>query len=184
MIVMYLVRQPGHADLYWGGVALYGAVAVAMATSAATLWRRDRFSNWLWAASAVDMMAMTYMALPADDRDDGLTYAFVIYLAAEVVTWLSDPLPRLCARQVRALVRRRGSDLVAGVPAAGGETRSGTMKQAPLRPVVSSAAACESIRLVADVTLGVRVTLAVMSASMGWMLVAMQTMHMAAGPIT
>lgn len=32
MIVMYLVPQMGHADLYWGGVVLYGTIAVMAAS--------------------------------------------------------------------------------------------------------------------------------------------------------
>lgn len=181
MITMFVVREPAHVGLYWGGVALFGALALAMVLGGAALWRRDRLLNWLWAGSTVDMVAMTYMALPNDKRDLGLTLVLVAYLTVEVVVWLTDPLPRMLARQVHTLVQRRAPELVPAADA--GTLAVAATRPRAARPAVASDSSCESMRLVADVNGWVRVTLAVMSASMGWMLLAMQTMHMVGMPM-
>lgn len=170
MITMYALPQPGHADLYWGGVGFYGALTAVMAVTGARWWRRDRLLNWLWAATTVDMAAMTYMALPAADRPATISYLAIAYLAVEVVIWLSDPVPRL-----RALLRTRTPQ--PRPDPAPPPTGGGTATRARPAYRATTAAERESVRLAADVTVAVRATLAVMSASMIWMLLAMQTMQ-------
>lgn len=178
MVAMYAVRQHGHTGLYWVEAVLYAILTVAVGLGGAALWRRDRMVNWLWAASTVDLLAMTYMALPAADRDAGVTYSFVAYLVIEALVWLSDPLPRL----VRKGACREGDTGVAAARRNDAELGA-TLTRPRVRQTVSSDAACGSMRLVTDVPVAVRLTLVVMSASMGWMLVAMQTMRMTGGPM-
>lgn len=178
MVAMYAVSQQGHAGLYWIEAVLYAALTVAGGLGGVALWRRDRVLNWLWLASTVDLLAMTYMALPAADRDEGVTYSFVAYLVVEALVWLSDPLSRL-ARKAAC----REEDTAVAAAGRNGAAQVATLTRPRVRQTVSSDPACGSMRLVADVPVAVRLTLVVMSASMGWMLVAMQTMRMTGVPM-
>lgn len=181
MITMFLVPPAGHTSLYWAGVVLFGAATIAAGLGAAMLWHRDKLMNWLWAGATVDMLAMTYMTLPTHDRDETLTYLFVAYLAVEVVIWLSNPLPRWFTRQMTT-IPQSDPDISGPRTQPDPVTPAGTLSLTRLKSH-HTGETCESMRLVADVTIGVRITLAVMSASMGWMLIAMQTMQATGMPM-
>ncbi len=178
MIAMYAVPQQGHEVVYDVGVVVFGALALVMIGVGARWWRQERVLNWLWAASAMDMLVMAYMTLPAAERDVVLTTVALAYLGVEIVIWLSDPVPRL-----RSLLHRRALAPTGPPPTSGVVAERAGEPSVDAGPAVAAAedrsveaAECETVRLAADVTIAVRVTLAVMSASMVWMLLAMSTM--------
>ncbi len=165
MIAMYLLPQADHPHLYWGGVALYGALTLAAGAYAATAWSGAGAPSWPWLASTVDMAVMTYMSLPRDDRPAWITYVAIAYLLVETLLWLVATAPSAAPP----------SDL----PEAAADERTDGATATAVRTRPSALARLN--RPESDVTLGVRTTLAIMSLSMAWMLLAMQTMHMAGG---
>lgn len=166
MITMYVLPQSAHPDLYQGGVAVFGVLTIAAGISLSNDLAQTKRPSWLWLATMLDMAIMTYMSTSARHWVAVITYLAVAYLVVEAVLWITARIP----------------DPVGPAPAGelheqqtpGSVSRGGV--QTLTRPIV----ALWHNRPESDVTSGVRVTLAVMSLSMIWMLIAMQNMHMIA----
>ncbi|WP_216205373.1 DUF5134 domain-containing protein [Amycolatopsis aidingensis] len=87
MVAMYLLPRMGNEGLYQAGLALFALVTVALVAGAVLIRRGEGVLNPLWLAAAVDMLAMTYMLLPMSSRFAPVTYLFVGYLGAQAVAW-------------------------------------------------------------------------------------------------
>ncbi|ASU81359.1 DUF5134 domain-containing protein [Actinopolyspora erythraea] len=170
MALMYLLPRMQHPELYRAGLVLFALVALAQAVTTVALRAREGAVNPLWLLSTVDMLAMVYMLLPPATRPDWLNWVFVVYLACQAVayglgTW--DRLP--------VFTSRAPTSVAAGAATAAPEhTRDHEHTVTPLtaEPAPDPAAG-PVVGLVAHSSLGVRVTLAVMAASMAYMLAVM-----------
>lgn len=165
MIAMYLLPQADFPDLYWGGVAVFGLLTISAGFFLVNAWMRTQRLSWVWLATTLDIAIMTYMSTPARQWAALLTYLVVAYLVVETLLWLTARIPD------------SGGPARAGAPAEQHTLDSTTSHGGVLiltRPIV----ALWHNRPESDVTTGVRLTLAVMSLSMAWMLIAMQNMQM------
>lgn len=148
MMLMYLLPRASMSASgpYTAGLVLFAALAVVVLVTAGVLWWREGAFNALWAASALDLFAMTYMLLPMPARTSLVGYAFIVYLTASALAWAFDLPGRVLAPQ----------------PVSPG----GAVASMPPEDVPES-------RLTADSGRDVPPSLAVMAASMAYMLVAM-----------
>lgn len=154
MALMYLLPRMAHPGLYEAGLVAFLLLAVAMAAVVALVWRREDVLNPLWVAAAVDLMAMTYMFVPTTSRPAQVTFLLMLYLGSQAVAWLMglwNRVPNLSPEPFRV------SDAAS---ANVGEVDS---VQRPER----------AVGLQATASLSVRSTLAVMAASMAYMLAVM-----------
>jgi hypothetical protein len=163
MIAMYLLPQTDHPDLYRAGVLAFGLITVAAGFSLVRAWTRTRRLSWVWLATSLDMAIMTYMSTPADHFPAILTYLAAAYLLFEALLWLSARIPDPGAPT------RPGASTEQQTP--------GTASHGAVLTLTRPIIALWNNRPESDVTTGVRLTLAVMSLSMTWMLVAMQNMQ-------
>lgn len=147
MVVMYLLP---HLTRQVPGAALFAVLTASSAGAAIVFRYREGVLNPLWVASAVDMLAMTYMLLPAAVRPAWLTGVFVTYLTVQVGMWALGLWDRTPAFH-----------------------RSGGAEPAVLDVPPSNAAPTAVVGLRAHSTPTVRLSLAAMTASMAYMLVAM-----------
>ncbi|HVV11998.1 MAG TPA: DUF5134 domain-containing protein [Amycolatopsis sp.] len=145
MAAMYLLPRMDHQALYRSGLALYVVVAVALAATTAAHWRREAVVNPLWVASTLDVVVMVYMLLPV--RTPTVSGVFVVYLAGQAVAWALGLWSRVPA------LRPVPADGTAGTEPGGSATVAVGLT-AHSSPIVLS-------------------TLAVMAASMAYMLIAM-----------
>lgn len=147
MTLMYLLPAMTHRPLYTAGTVLFAALTVTLAGATAAFRHREGVLNPLWVTSAADMLVMGYMMLPATARPGWLTSVLVGYLTIQVVVWalgLWDRAPAFRSPAPAVL------DVPANTSGAGGVATM-TAHSAPT----------------------VRISLAVMAASMAYMLVAM-----------
>lgn len=162
MMVMYLAGGMTGVGLALGGAVVFGVLTVTSAATATVLRRREHVLNPLWLATAVDMLAMTYMWLPTAARPTVLTWVFVAYLVGQMLAWATGLWSHIPVLR----------------PAAAATT-SMLATTASRQPSASSTAAAQAmgisraVGLPADPRPDVRVSLAVMAASMGYMLAAM-----------
>lgn len=162
MVVMYIPGAMAEPGLFRVGVVLFGGVAVAIAAATVVLRRREGALNPLWVVAAVDMLIMAYMWLPAAIRPAPLDYALAAYLGCQMLAWAlgrweRDPVaarPPVPAATEPTMVRA-GPGRLAGRPAA---------------PLASPPAA---VGLIAERAPVIRASLAVMAASMSYMLIVM-----------
>lgn len=167
MIVMYF--PPSMTSHWFAAVrrpclVVFGVVAVTLVTTALMTWARERNPNPLWLLAALDSVAMAYMWLPHGLRPGALTWAIVAYCALGTIAWLAGLWSRPVYRTV-TVAEPQAQAILAGRP--GAEGSAGLAEP--------SAAAVREPRhaLSAHNTIGTRVTLAVMTASMAYMLLAM-----------
>lgn len=152
MVAMYVLPVMSNATLAWSGLAIFAALTAALLLTTVLQFRREGALNPLWLATSIDMAAMAYMFLPMNAQPLLLTWVVIAYLAAHALVWLCD------------VWARAGSFTLADPP---GE---------PLPPSGGAGTAVvqrRSLGLSGKVDLSVRITLAVMAASMGYMLLAM-----------
>lgn len=154
MALMYLPPGMHHGHGSRTGVALFLGVAVATAAATAVLWRREAALNPLWVVLALDMLVMAYMWLPVAARPAGLDVALAAYLGCQVLAWALGLWDR-----VPVLARSGPAPMAAG-----------TVATAVPRPATGATA---MVGLIVHSSPAVRITLAVMVASMGYMLVVM-----------
>ncbi|WP_019854294.1 DUF5134 domain-containing protein [Actinopolyspora mortivallis] len=152
MAVMYLLPHMRHPDLYRVGLVLFALITVLELVVTVVLRSREGLVNPLWLSSTAGMLAMTYMMVPGSSRPAWLTLVFVGYLCCETVVWSLgwwERVPWLRPHGVTA-------------PAPGAATT------APGRAVLRE----RGVGLPAHCSPGVRASLAVMAASMAYMLLA------------
>lgn len=167
MALMYAL--PVMSQLVWRlvGLALFCLATVTLAVVTVVLWRREGAVNPLWLFAGVDMLTMSYMLAPWWARSAWLTVMIVVYLVGQVVAWgfgLWDRLPVFCPGR-------------AGVPSVGavaGSSRAGGRGPALLSadPDVRARPG-PVLGLTGHSTPAVRLTLAVITASMAYMLAVM-----------
>lgn len=163
MMGMYSLGM-AHSGLYRAGVVLFGVLTVVMATTAVVFGRREGVLNLLWVASAVDTLVMTYMLLPPAAQPARVSWVFVAYLACQMLAWalgLWDHVPVLQPTNRRT---------VASAPAA--VQCTGVVHAAKPAPAVLSSGD-GAVGLTAHCTPAIRISLAVMAASMAYMLAVM-----------
>lgn len=171
MVVMFLVPMHGNAGLYGALAVGFGAVAAAMALALA-LRRVAEVDRRVWAASMADQALMVYMLLPIAQRPAALTYVAAAYLVAAAAAWLVVPERFTCMTPQRGVPVR---DRPAPLDSISAQTRPAAAV-AVLGPSLATATAPHrlSVRLVSNLSAGVRLTLMVMALAMAWMLLAMQ----------
>ncbi|WP_438388265.1 DUF5134 domain-containing protein [Actinopolyspora saharensis] len=157
MAVMYLLPHMRYPGLYRAGLVLFALVALVEVVAAGVIGRREGGFNPLWGTAAAGMLIMTYMMVPVQLRPSWLTLVLVAYLCCETVIWaggLWQRLPSSCTppRRPPTGVELSTAPGAAGPAPAGGSGRG--------------------FGLVAHRSLGVRLSLAVMAASMAYMLAA------------
>lgn len=150
MLLMYLLPQMSYPGPYHAGLALFAVLTVSLIVSTALLHRREGTVSPLWIATAADMLAMTYMLLPTAARPEAVSYLLAGYLACSAIAWALGLWHRLPA-------------LAEPEPALGNGQRL------PARDARPAGA----VGLTLDSSIDVRATLAVLAASMGYMLVGM-----------
>ena len=174
MALMYLLPRMQHPDLYPAGLVLFALVTLAEATATTVLRRREGVLNPLWMLATLDMLAMTYMLLPPPTRPTWLTTAVVLYLAAQALVWSLGGWDRLP-------VFRRGSPRRTPTATRVSPNAEPDSVQhpgpAPPTPLTTDPAPENAtgpvVGLTAHSTVAVRLTLAVMTASMAYMLAVM-----------
>lgn len=157
MIGMYLLPVMTDPGLARAGLLCFAAGTVLLFACTATLGRREGGLNPVWLVTGLDMMVMTYMFLPGSARPAALTWIAVTYLVGQVGAWLAN----LWARPRRGVAVPDAPETQAAVATAQGP--GAATAAAPRRQFGLSGCAA----------LDVRITLAIMAASMAYMLAAM-----------
>jgi hypothetical protein len=168
MAAMYLLPRMAHPEVYRGGLVLYAVLTAGVITVASWFRRREQALNPIWVASAVDYLAMTYMLTPPADRPAWLNFLFAAYLAAEALMWLArgfDRLPVFTRRPVPVTPSRAAL----GPGAAPAPHAPGSEGKPPLLSAHPGPDPASPTR--SDLSVGL--SLAVMSAGMAYMLIAM-----------
>lgn len=162
MGVMYWPGSMTEPGLSRVGVVLFGGVALAMAAATAVLRRREGALNPLWVLAAVDMLIMAYMWLPATIRPSLLDYALAAYLGCQMLAWALGLWER---------------DPVTARPPAPAATVPTMARVGPGRPAARPSAQVTSLSpavgLIAERAPVIRASLAIMAASMSYMLIVM-----------
>ncbi|MGB9279828.1 MAG: hypothetical protein WCB57_07050 [Pseudonocardiaceae bacterium] len=162
MVVMYLPGSMAQPGLSRDGVGLYGGVALVTAAATAVLWHREGALNLLWVFSAVDMLIMAYMSLPAAIRPRLLGYALAAYLGCQLLAW------SLGLWEHVGVVARPPAPAIAAPTMARADTPGRAARAAT--PTTGPSAA---IGLIVHHAPVLQASLAVMAASMSYMLIAM-----------
>jgi hypothetical protein len=153
MLAMYLIPHATTHPVVWrAGLLLFLLVAVVHATAAMVLRRREGMLNPLWVFATVDALVMVYMVALPMSGPPAVTSVLAGYLTVQVAAWA-------CGVWGRVSFHHTGP---AGQPDA---LPAGGVAEA----VVPARAA---VGLPAEVDAGVRAGLALMTAGMGYMLVA------------
>jgi len=87
MTLMYLLDRMQHPALYQAGLAVFASALLTVAAITAAISRREGALNPLWLAGTLDLLAMVYMLLPAENRNAALTGVILIYLTCQVLAW-------------------------------------------------------------------------------------------------
>ncbi|MGB7795292.1 MAG: hypothetical protein WBL53_03380 [Pseudonocardiaceae bacterium] len=165
MMGMYLLGM-AHPGLYRVGVVFFAVMTVALATTAVVFRRREHVLNPLWVASAVDMLTMTYMLLPSAAQPAGLRWVFIAYLAWQILAWalgLWDRVP----------VLQPAPSPLGPVPATRATATTGTVQAVAAATAIPAPSEGRVLGLTAHCTPAIRISLAVMAASMAYMLAVM-----------
>ncbi|MHA6797924.1 DUF5134 domain-containing protein [Bounagaea algeriensis] len=152
MLLMYALPGTHHPGTYRAGLVLFLLVAAAEAVTAVVLRRREGALNPLWTCAVLDKLVMVYMLALPMHGPVLLTSVLVVYLGLQVLAWSFDLWSRL------AIVRPAASETSVAAPAGG--------------PAVAVPPQRPALGLTADSTAAVRISLALMAAGMGHMLVA------------
>src|SRR5699024_670224 len=149
MVAMYVLPVMSNATLAWSGLAIFAALTAALLLTTVLQFRREGALNPMWLATSMAMSVVSSMFVAMNAPPLLLTWAVIAYLAAHALVWLCD------------VWARAGSFTLAAPP---GE---------PLPPSGGAGTAVvqrRSLGLSGTVDLSVRITLALMAASMGYML--------------
>src|SRR6476661_1929603 len=161
MAVMYVPGSMTEPGLSRVGVVLFGGVALATAAVTVVLRRRESALNPLWVVAAVDMLVMAYMWLPAAIRPSLLDYALAAYLGCQLLAWALWGRDHVIARPP---VPAATAPMMAG---------AGPGRPAAARPSAPLTYPSAAVGLIAERAPVVRASLAVMAASMSYMLIVM-----------
>jgi hypothetical protein len=165
MMGMYLLGM-AHSGLYRAGVALFAIMTLALVTTAVVFRRQERVLNPLWMASAVDMLAMTYMLLPPAAQPAGVRWVFVAYLACQALAWALDIWDRVPVLQP-------APPPPAPVPASRATATTGRIQAVAPATTIPGQSGGRVLGLTAHCTPAIRISLTVMAASMAYMLAVM-----------
>ncbi|MFZ0121089.1 MAG: hypothetical protein WAN20_02855 [Pseudonocardiaceae bacterium] len=165
MMGMYLLGM-AHPGLYRAGVALFAVMTVALATTAVVFRRREHVLNPLWVASAVDTLAMTYMLLPYAAQPAGVRWIFIAYLACQILAWALGLWDRVAVLQPAL-------PPILPVPTTGVTASTGRVQAVAPATAIPAQSGDRVVGLTAHCTPAIRVSLAVMAASMAYMLAVM-----------
>jgi len=173
MTLMYLLDRMQHPALYQAGLAVFASALLTVAAITAAISRREGVLNPLWLASTLDLLAMVYMLLPAENRNAALTGVVVIYLTCQVLAWVLGwwdraPAPRHAVASAQALSTESNMATDATMPL----TATGSPAAALLGPA-QQVVQYRQRELCLQCTLSTRASLAVMAAAMGYMLAVM-----------
>ena len=146
MIPMYMPELVGEADLSGLALQLFISAALVVAAVSIALRFRENVTNPLWVMLAVDLAIMAYMWLPTMNRPPALDGLLAIYFGAQVLAWLFGIWDR--------------------VPVLDRSMPGGRHRPTPA-PTVAV------VQLTTHTGLVGRATLAIMAASMGYMLITM-----------
>lgn len=163
MVVMYVPGSMTEPGLSAVGVVLFGGVALTTAVATVVLRRREGALNPLWVVAVVDTLVMAYMWLPAAIRPSLLDYALAAYLGCQLLAW------------ALGLWERDPAIARPPVPAATAPTmaRAGSGRPTVVRPSAPLTYPSAAVGLIAERAPVVRASLAVMAASMSYMLIVM-----------
>lgn len=140
--------------------------------------------RWIWGVTTLDQLAMVYMLVPLAQRPAGVTSVFVGYLVLAALAWLVNPLAVVDAirsrpgpvLEVRAAVATAAARQPAPLPVDAVDRTEDALPASDSHPDSTGDSPSVPMRIAADLTLGVRITLAIMAVAMAWMLLAMQQM--------
>lgn len=183
MAVMYLfVMVPA---VSWVLLMLFTALTVAMAATTVSWWRREQVVNPLWMTATLDMLVMGYMSLPATARPAAVTWLLVTWLGLQTLAWVFRRWERLPLYRTTGEPRpgaplpldTAAGDAPAGAGIAGAGSAAPEDSGAPTGTVTTlgapTATGTRRVGLSGRASIDVALSLAVMAASMGYMLVAM-----------
>ncbi|SFT92062.1 hypothetical protein SAMN04487904_11375 [Actinopolyspora lacussalsi subsp. righensis] len=169
MALMYLFPRMTNPELYRVGLALFVLVTLTQAAITVTFRVREGALNPLWFLSTVDMAAMSYMLLAPTARPDWLNWVFVVYLTCQAVAYGVGAWDRLPVFNHRVPATVATTSTPAAEPVRQHEHGVTPLTAEP----APDPTAGPVVGLVAHSTVGVRVTLAVMAASMAYMFAVM-----------
>lgn len=164
MIAMYafMMSWPSVMDVT---LAVFSVMSAMVIATTVLWWRREGVVNPVWVVAAVDMLVMVYMSLPAWSRPSLLTWLLLAYLGIEALFWTfrvwawlpvyraSGPAPTAYSSAVAA-----SGGPGAAVPDSGSQ---------------GSTPGAASVGLNARVSIDAALSIAVMVASMAYMLAVM-----------
>lgn len=168
MALMYALPRMLYPGLYRVGLVLFAVLTLAVAAATVAVRRHEGTLNPLWVFSAVELLVMTYMFLPPPATPSWLSYLFVGYLVVQVVAWAFGLWERLPV--FRTPVLAGGGPAAAHTDDTGGDEPGPTLLSADPHPEASTGPV---LGLTAYSSAVVHVTLAVMAASMAYMLAVM-----------
>jgi hypothetical protein len=169
MALMYLLPRIPYAALYSAGLGLFAVSTFAVVTATVVARSREGAVNPIWVVTALDYLAMTYMQIDPGLRPDWLSYLFVAYLASDIVAWCARLFDRFAVFSHPAVT----VPAVAVAPGGPGPTMAAEQNPSLSGPVLLSAHATPGSGTAGHSDLSVRITLAVMAASMAYMLAVM-----------
>lgn len=168
MALMYLLPRVPYAALYSTGLGLFAVTTLVVVTTTVVARSREGAINPIWVVTALDYLAMTYMLINPGLRPEWLSYLFVAYLASEIVAWCAHLFDRLPVFGHPAVT----VPTVAAAPGGPG-AKAGEPNPSPSGPVLLSAHVTPGSVTAGHSDLAVTITLAVMAASMAYMLAVM-----------
>jgi len=172
MILMYLLDRMQHPALYQAELAVFASALLTVAAITAAISRGEGALNPLWLAGTLDLLAMVYMLLPAENRNAALTGVILIYLTCQVLAWSLGWWDRPSARHAVASAQALSTKPNMATDATVTRAATGSPAAALLGPA-QQVVQYRQRELFLQCTLSTRASLAVMAAAMGYMLAVM-----------
>jgi len=172
MTSMYLLDRMQHPALYQAELAVFASALLTVAAITAAISRGEGALNPLWLAGTLDLLAMVYMLLPAENRNAALTGVILIYLTCQVLAWSLGWWDRPSARHAVASAQALSTKPNMATDATVTRAATGRPAAALLGPA-QQVVQYRQRELFLQCTLSTRASLAVMAAAMGYMLAVM-----------
>ncbi len=173
MTLMYLLDRMQHPARYQAGLAVFASALLTVAAITAAISRREGALNPLWLASTLDLLAMVYMLLPAENQNPALTGVVVTYLTCQVLAWALGWWDRAPARHAAVNAQALSTQSNMATDATMPLTATGSPAAALLGRPAQQGGQYRSPELCTYTTPSIRASLAVMAAAMGYMLAVM-----------